>query len=83
MPIYEYYCATCDDIFEHFEKHLHPNFPFKCDKCDTLSSHRVLSVFSSRVAEDHENLKKNTGCKGFECVTPDGTKVPMYNKHTA
>lgn len=47
MPIYEYECRNCREIFEVIQKYGDGNEEISCPKCNTDKPNRLLSVFCS------------------------------------
>lgn len=47
MPIYEYGCPNCKNIFEQMRPFSASSEPAPCPKCGTMSE-RVVSVFASK-----------------------------------
>jgi putative FmdB family regulatory protein len=50
MPIYEYYCESCDDQFEILV--FRSSDPVGCPTCSTEKVKRVLSVFGFKSGGD-------------------------------
>lgn len=47
MPIYEYKCKKCGEIFEQFQSIGASNENLACPKCGTKRPERIFSAFSS------------------------------------
>jgi putative FmdB family regulatory protein len=47
MPIYEYSCKNCGEVFEEFQSIGASNEKVNCPKCGTPRPERILSAFSS------------------------------------
>ena len=47
MPIYEYRCKKCNEIFEQFQSIGAGNENLLCPKCNTPRPERIFSAFSS------------------------------------
>ena len=47
MPIYEYRCKNCNEIFEQFQNIGASNENLTCPKCGTPRPERIFSAFSS------------------------------------
>ena len=47
MPIYEYKCKNCGEIFEKFQSLGASNDNISCPKCNTPRPDRIFSAFSS------------------------------------
>ncbi len=50
MPIYEYYCESCDDQFEILV--FRSSDPVGCPSCNTENVKRMLSVFGFKSGGD-------------------------------
>lgn len=80
MPIFEYKCYACRQEFEYISYKTDDDGPAMCP-CGSNDFHRIMSAGHIVMGDEWSSLRRNTGCKGFECTMPDGTKVPMYNKN--
>ena len=79
MPIYEYHCKSCNQDFENL---IVGNWKPKCPHCGAHYAKKLMSAPSIiDMGDEWSGLRARTGCKGFEVTTPDGRKLPMYNKH--
>ncbi len=47
MPLYEYYCAKCDDKFTALRSISQANAPIECPSCHAAETKRALSLFAS------------------------------------
>jgi putative FmdB family regulatory protein len=56
MPIYEFYCADCNTLFNFFSKTINTRKTPKCPKCKTADLSRRMSAFAvtGRAREDSE-----------------------------
>jgi putative FmdB family regulatory protein len=59
MPLYEYYCSTCQSKFELLVNHKHAD-EVVCIKCHSEKVRRLLSVFSKA---------RSAGSDGFDDVS--------------
>jgi len=48
MPIYEYRCRKCGEVFESFRAISDSDKDVECPKCGGKNPHRELSAFFSR-----------------------------------
>lgn len=75
MPIYEFRCLNCDDLFEMLV--MNPNEPeaVKCPKCDSSESERVMSTTSFCVTGECAGPSgasaQTRNCTGGSCTTYD------------
>jgi putative FmdB family regulatory protein len=49
MPLYEYYCTSCQGVFETLRPAKEADAPVKCPACQHASSQRILSLFADTV----------------------------------
>ena len=47
MPIYEYYCGTCNTIYQFLIRGERKTEDLQCPKCDKKNLERVMSQFST------------------------------------
>ena len=47
MPIYEFYCATCNTLYSFLSRKLNPEARPTCPACRTHTLHKQLSLFSA------------------------------------
>ncbi len=47
MPIYEYYCTTCDTIYQFLMRGNRKSQDLSCPKCNTSDLERIMSQFST------------------------------------
>lgn len=70
MPIYEYRCEKCDDVFEALVRNATDTRTIRCPRCDGRTLERVPSVFAARGAtEKPTSLPTGGGCA---CGDPNG-----------
>ena len=66
MPIYEYYCDKCKQVFELKRPMSEMSDPAQCPKCDN-SGHRLISVFGAtngiRQAGGQDSLQGRFGAE--------------------
>jgi putative FmdB family regulatory protein len=51
MPLYEYECQHCGQVFEVFTQLRGPTTQPSCPACGTAGAERVLSSFSGKVSD--------------------------------
>lgn len=58
MPIYEFYCDTCNTIYNFFSKTINTTKIPNCPKCETTKLSRQMSIFSvtGKAAEDGDGM---------------------------
>ena len=49
MPLYEYYCSSCQRSFETLRPAKEADNPVTCPSCQQHSSQRILSLFANSV----------------------------------
>ena len=49
MPLYEYYCDNCDNVFESLRSIAQSDQPAKCPKCGSAADRIMPTTFSSMV----------------------------------
>lgn len=49
MPLYEYYCTSCQRTFETLRPAQEADAPVICPSCQHTSSQRILSLFANSV----------------------------------
>jgi len=47
MPIYEYKCSECGNVFEHLSFRSDSEDSVQCPSCGGEEAHKILSTFSS------------------------------------
>jgi putative FmdB family regulatory protein len=52
MPLYEYYCSSCNTKFDALRSISQADAPIACDNCESQRTARVLSVFFAAVGGD-------------------------------
>ena len=73
MPIYEYFCPTCNDTFEKVRPLQQADLPTACPACQKQSTQRVLSLVASSVLKGSEGsapqpmMATGGGCCGGSC----------------
>jgi putative FmdB family regulatory protein len=73
MPLYEYFCPTCQATFETLRPAAQADQPALCPKCRANSSQRVLSLVASNVAKSNGDsapalaTSMGGGCCGGAC----------------
>lgn len=71
MPIYEYICQDCEKKFEVMRTFKDADAPVSCEKCHSLHTSRLLSMF---VAQSGGRSVAGSGsscssCSGGSCST--------------
>jgi putative FmdB family regulatory protein len=49
MPLYEYFCTSCQGTFETLRPAKEADEPVSCPSCQHASSQRILSLFANSV----------------------------------
>jgi putative FmdB family regulatory protein len=49
MPLYEYFCTSCQRTFETLRPAKEADEPVTCPSCQHASSQRILSLFANSV----------------------------------
>jgi putative FmdB family regulatory protein len=58
MPIYEFYCADCNTIFNFFSSRVNTEKRPKCPKCDKGPLERVISRFAIlKGVKEHDDME--------------------------
>ncbi len=80
MPLFEYECCACRKAYECV---IIGDWSPRCPHCGSSRGKKIMSAPAIiNVADYNTNLRKNTGCKGFEVSYDNGkTKIPMYNQY--
>jgi putative FmdB family regulatory protein len=61
MPIYEYKCSNCNEVFEEFQTIGGSNENLICPKCNTPRPERIFSAFAS-TGNSMGSLSSGGGC---------------------
>jgi putative FmdB family regulatory protein len=70
MPLYEYFCASCQHTFETMRPAKEADAPATCPACQHASSQRILSLFASSVKSNGAASSlpmSGGGCCGGAC----------------
>ena len=72
MPLYEYFCPTCNDTFEQLRPAQKADEAIVCPDCQQPSAQRVLSLFASAVKSEGGapvpmSMPMAGGCCGGAC----------------
>ncbi|MFQ5943924.1 MAG: zinc ribbon domain-containing protein [Anaerolineales bacterium] len=61
MPVYEYLCLECNDVFDELRPMAEADSPIVCQACESEHTSRMISVFFAQ--SDGETLMpSNGGC---------------------
>ena len=77
MPIYEYYCETCDREFETLV--FRSSDPVACPTCSTDNVQRVLSVFGFKSGGDKGAASSRMGSRASGCSSCAATNCGSCN----
>lgn len=61
MPIFEYECQDCGEIFELFMQRREPSASPKCPACGKANVDRLWSAFAQRIDGDRGCASGSTG----------------------
>lgn len=53
MPLYEYFCTTCQNTFDTLRPTMQADQPALCPSCQKHSSQRVLSLVANSVQKSN------------------------------
>jgi len=69
MPVYEYFCRTCNTRYDKLRPLREANVPATCPTCDEQNSVRTLSVFIAMTssAESRSTTGESTFHGGCAC----------------
>lgn len=62
MPIYEYYCDSCQKKFDLLRSFSQAQQPAICPTCSHESTQRMISLFASLTKEGGESHAAGGGC---------------------
>ncbi|MBN2008323.1 zinc ribbon domain-containing protein [candidate division KSB1 bacterium] len=62
MPIYEYKCANCNEVFDEFQSMGASNDNVKCPKCGALKPERLFSAFASSGLSSGGSVSSASSC---------------------
>jgi putative FmdB family regulatory protein len=65
MPIYEYYCPSCEKNFEELVFETKPAI-VHCPKCGTNEVNRLISIFAAATSANH-SAKMSASESGHSC----------------
>ena len=65
MPIYEYRCRKCGEVFERFMKVNERGDSLTCPYCGETKPKKILSSFSSKGSEATSSCGSTGGSKRF------------------
>jgi putative FmdB family regulatory protein len=73
MPLYEYFCSTCQATFETLRPAAQADQPALCPACRAASAQRILSLVASNVVKSVGEsrptmpMSAGGGCCGGAC----------------
>jgi len=70
MPLYEYFCPTCNDTFEQLRPVLKADEATDCPDCRQPSTQRVLSLFAN-------TAKSEGGMNTLQSMPQSMAQMPM------
>jgi putative FmdB family regulatory protein len=85
MPLYEYYCDNCDEVFESLGSVSASDKPAKCPKCGAASDRIMPTSFASMVRKDgwkqrapfhHHDVRNKAPKKSIARVKPKTAAKP-------
>lgn len=80
MPIYEFKCLECENIFEFLLINPGETLEMKCAKCSSEKIERVLSTTNYSVGTSGANMSpkaQTRSCSSGSCTTID---LPGYSR---
>ncbi len=86
MPLYEYYCEKCDDVFETLRTFRDSDLPTRCPKCCAESGRIMPTTFASmsfkggwkqRVPFHHRPVRAEEPKRTIAPVRPAGDSTTM------
>jgi putative FmdB family regulatory protein len=76
MPIYEYKCAACDEVFEALVRSMSDSSRQKCPTCGSRKTKKIMSVFAAQGMTPKSSSSRGNGhgsgcasCGGGHCST--------------
>ncbi|MCG8405878.1 MAG: hypothetical protein MI923_11850 [Phycisphaerales bacterium] len=70
MPILEFYCPNCDEVFEELVRSSQKKSSIACPTCKNKQVSRQVSVFSARGASAEKAASVPSACG--RCGDPNG-----------
>jgi putative FmdB family regulatory protein len=79
LPLYEYYCDKCDEVFESVQPISKSDQPAACPKCGSTSDRIMPTTFASmsrrqglkeRVPFHHHDIRKEQPKKAIARIKP-------------
>lgn len=70
MPIYEYRCQKCEQVFEHLARSMNGESRVACPECGSSKTERMLSVFAA-----HQGVSAQ-GCPALPPGAPRCAQCP-------
>jgi putative FmdB family regulatory protein len=80
MPIYEFKCLECENIFEMLLINANETVEMKCSKCKSKNLERVMSTTNYSVGASGGNIApkaQTRSCSSGSCTTID---LPGYSR---
>jgi putative FmdB family regulatory protein len=80
MPIYEFKCLECENIFEVLLINANENLEMKCSKCKSENLERVMSTTNFAMGASGGNIApkaQTRSCSSGSCTTID---LPGYSR---
>jgi putative FmdB family regulatory protein len=71
MPIYEYACQSCEHVTEALRSMRDADEPIACDKCGSVKTRRMHSVFATGGSSSDSHSLPMGGCG--RCGDPNGS----------
>ncbi len=62
MPIYEYRCARCAEVYEMLVRSAADEKALRCPKCSCVKAERVFSVFAAQGTRSKASSAAGSGC---------------------
>jgi putative FmdB family regulatory protein len=67
MPVYEYYCSSCNTKFEALRPMKEADTAIACEHCESRRTARVLSVFFAASSSGSDGEAVSLGGGGCGC----------------
>jgi putative FmdB family regulatory protein len=83
MPLYEYYCETCDSVFEALRPVTQSDEPTRCSACGGQSDRIMPTTFASMSRRDGWAQRVPYHHKGVRTKAAPRTIAPVKPKASA